>query len=291
MRSIVHLITTAACLFVLLSSTASAERSSSGDESHRWVPSIAITTGMLVDGARGEVESTLRPSDSASNDRLALWLGGSLEMMTPAWEPLGGRTRFFVHGGLEGNFGLERDVAKEGAPGPFIAPTTPRFGDDALVQGQGSAARVEPTGFQASAGVGFSITFDTAWRRIRVKPSFEYLYEELDISGVVHRAVSDDPAIPSFIFFVLSDSEEKAFHGIGPGLEVEADVGRAGPFEIALSVSGSAYKILGDRDVELTSMDPTATESATWRYRKNEWSYRSYVGLRFRWAPDGKRSR
>lgn len=287
MRSVVNGIT-AACI-VLLCGTSSAEPLVV-DESRRWVPSLALTSGMLVGGARGEVASTVRPSATGSKSIISPWLGGSLEIMTPAWEPLGGRTRFFVHGGLAGNLGFERDLAKEGNPDTFVAPTIPGFGDEALVRGQGSVTRAEPTDFQASAGIGFSITIDTEWRRIRVKPSFEYLVEEIEISGLVHRAISVDPAIPSFNFFAISGTEEKYFHGIGPGLEVEADIVRKGPFLLALTVSGGAYHTLGDRDVVISSTDATGAESATWRYRKDAWTYRGHVGLRFRWTPDVDRS-
>jgi hypothetical protein len=287
MRSIVNAII-AACI-ALLSSAASAEPLVV-DESRRWVPSLALTSGMLVGGARGEVASTVRPSAIGSQSLISPWLGGSLEIMTPGWEPLGGRTRFFVHGGLAGNVGFERDLAKEGAPDTFVAPTIPAFGDEALVRGQGSVIRAEPTDFQASAGIGFSITIDTKWRRIRVKPSFEYLVEEIEISGLVHRATSDDPAIPSFNFFAISGAEEKYFHSIGPGLEVEADIARKGPLLLALTVSGGAYHILGDRNVEFSSTDATGAESAAWRYRRDAWTYRFHVGLRFRWAPDVDRS-
>jgi hypothetical protein len=283
MRSIVNGIT-AACI-VLLSSASSAEPPAV-EESQIWVPSLAVTSGILVERARGGVESSVRPSANGTQSLISPWLGGSLEMMGPAWEPLGGRTRFFVHGGLAGNVGFERDLAKEGSPDTFVAPTIPRFGDEALVQGQGSVTRAEPTDFQASAGIGFSITIDTEWRRIRVKPSFEYLVEEIEISGLVHRATSNDPAIPSFNFFAISGTEEKYFHGIGPGLEVEADIVRKGPLLLALTVSGGAYYILGDRDVVISSTDATGAESATWRYRKDAWTYRGHVGLRFRWAPD-----
>lgn len=282
MRSIVNGIT-AACL-VLLSGASSAEPPAV-EESQIWVPSLALTSGLLVGNARGSVESSVRPSANGTQSVLSPWLGGSLEIMTPAWEPLGGRTRFFVHGGLAGNVGFERDLAKEGAPGELVAPTLPRFGDEGLVQGQGSVTRAEPTDFQASAGIGFSITIDTEWRRFRIKPSFEYLVEEIEISGLVHRAKSVDPSIPSFDFIVISGNDTEYFHSIGPGLEIEADIARMGPILMAFTVSGGAYHLLGDRDVVISSADSTGAESATWRFRRDAWTYDFHVGVRFRWAP------
>jgi hypothetical protein len=287
MRSILNGIT-GVCI-VLLCSPSSADPGVV-DKSRKWVPSLALTSGILSSSARGEVSSTVRPSAIGSDSLTSPWLGGSVEIMTPSWEPLGERNRFFVHGGVAGNFGFERDLAKEGAPGPFIAPTVPLFGSEDLVRGQGSVTRVEPTGFQASAGVGFSITIDTEWRPIRIKPSLEYLVEEVQVSGLVHRAVSVDPAIPSFDFVSISGAEEQFFHSIGPGLEIEADITRKGPLLLALTASGGAYHLLGDSDVEFSSTDATGTESATWSYRKDPWTYRFDVGMRFRWAPRVDRS-
>ncbi len=289
MRSIVNGIT-GVCI-VLLCSTSSADPRVV-DESRKWVPSLAVTSGILISSARGEVSSTVRPSAIGSDNLTSPWLGGSLEIMTPSWEPLGERTRFFVHGGVAGNFGFERDLAKEGAPGPFILPTDPLFNEEIVVRGQGSVISVEPTGFQASAGVGFSITIDTQWRPIRIKPSFEYLVQKIQVSGLVHRAISDDPTIPSFYLFAISGAEEKFFHSIGPGLEIEADITRKGPLLLALTASGGAYHLLGDSDVEFSSTDTAGTQSATamWSYRKDPWTYRFDVGMRFRWAPRTDRS-
>jgi hypothetical protein len=279
------------CIFIALLATTASAAPPDFRESSRWVPSLGVTSGLLVEQhAEGEVASTVRPRADGSNSLVAPWLGADLEGMTPAWEPLGGRIRFFVHGGIAGNLGFERDLAKEGAPGAFVEPDLPLFGDEELVRGQGSVTRVEPTGLQASAGIGVSFTLDTEWRRIRIKPSFEYLLEEVEISGVVHRAVSVDPSIPSFDLIAISGTEDRSFHGIGPGLEVDTDIARTGPFLLALTASAGAYHILGDRDVVVSSTDATGTESAIWRYRKNAWIYRAQVGLRFRWAPRVDRS-
>ena len=284
MRFILNAVALAGIIFFSGSSAADPEL---GEGSQRWVPSFALKSGLLMSSASGEVASTGRPSASGTEDLISPWIGGSLELMTPAWESLGGRTRFFVHGGLSGNVGLERDLAKEGAPGEFKVPTIPQFGSPDLVRGQGSVTSVKPTGFQASAGIGLSFTIDTDWRPIRIKPSLEYLVEEVEVSGVVHRATSLDPSIPTFNLYAVSGAERRFFHSLGPGLEVEADIFRKGPMLLALMGSGGAYRLLGDSDVEFSSTDPTGVESATWGYTKDPWTYRFDVGVRFRWVPDG----
>ena len=280
----------AICTLALLARASSAELPAENAQ-HRWVPSLAITSGLIADGARGGVTSSIRPSAAGTESFASPWLGGSVGIATPALEVGGVRSRLFAHAGVAGNFGVERDLAKEGSPGPFVVPPENADFGEITVEGQGSTASAGPRGLQSSAGVGVSIEVDTPWRTIRVKPSFEYLHEQVRISGGVRRAQDDDLSIQSYLFFVISGSRNKDFHGIGPGLELETDVSRVGPFEIALALSGSAYKILGNRSVTFTETDPTAAQSATWRYRKQAWTYRGYVGLRFLWSPDGKRSR
>ena len=297
MRPIIKSI--AVALLLLVSNSSFAESGDEG-ESARWIPSLEITTGMLVSSASGSVVSTLQEegqlepaieSASGAADFVSPWIGGSLEIMTPVWKPLGGGTRFFLHGGLARNVGFERDLAKEGSPGPFkLPPLIPQFGSAELVRGTGSVTRAAPSGFQASAGIGISFTIETDWRPIRIKPSFEYLVEEIEISGLTHRATSLDPATPSWNLYAVSGSQTRFFHSIGPGLEIEADIFRKGSVLMALTTSGGAYHILGDRDVEFSSADPTGTESATWSYRKDPWTYRFDVGVRFRWAPRVDRS-
>ena len=86
----------------------------------------------------------------------------------------------------------------------------------------------------------------------------------------------------------MQGSGKKTYHGIGPGLEVELDTARAGPFMLTIFLSGQAYKILGDRVVSFTGSfsDVYRDETADWRFEKAAWSYRAGVGLRFRWLPE-----
>ena len=83
---------------------------------------------------------------------------------------------------------------------------------------------------------------------------------------------------------MLNGSGSKTFHGVGPGLEIEMDTRRAGPFLLALFVSGQAYKILGDREISFSASNEYG-ETADWTYENHSWVYRGGVGLRFRFLP------
>jgi len=235
-------------------------------------------------------------------------VSGSLELMAPALSDHWGRPRLFAHAGVGGNFALEYDVAKAGNPGTLEEPppgfVKPPVDQPGLVSGQGSTTSVQPRELLVSAGGGIAFSFDAWGRRFRIKPSAEYLREEVEVTGVVSGALVDyqgtpttppglDP--PTYNLFNGSGSERQVFHGIGPGLELEADVARSGPLVWSVLVSGGAYRILGDRTVEFsaplvqtgtgdTIFDPPHT--ATWKYQKDPWSYRAHVGIRLRWAPD-----
>lgn len=278
------------------------------DETARWVPAFGITSGIITQGTQGSVDShflpsgeDVRPPVDGGVDLLSPWMGASLELMTPSPGELPGRPRFFLHGDVGLDFGFGRSVAKEGAPGPFVPPDTrPPITVDAVVEGQGSETSAEPRLFMAGAGAGIAFTLDAMGRRIRIKPSVEYMQEQLDIVGVVHRALIVDPGVagrpnqgipdipPTYQFVTLQGSQRETYHGVGAGLEVETDGGRAGPLVLTLFVSGQAYRILGNRTTQFTQVaDDTidGVPEATWSFTKDAWTYRAGVGMRFRWQP------
>jgi hypothetical protein len=298
------------------------------DESERWVPSFSLFSGVLVQNADGDLTSSrilgecadpppfppdpahceqqIRPTAPLSDvplpsvttrgdDRMVTpFVGGSLELMTPGLISLPGRPRLFVHGDAAASFSATRDLAKEGVPGAFEVAEGVTFPKETNVLGQGSTTSAQVMPLVVSAGAGVAFTLEAWERRIRIKPSVEYLREEIEVEGVVKRAVQTRYRRPSptaedfpdgFRLIELSGSEKQVFHGIGPGLEVEIDTLRAGPFMLAVYVSGSAHAFLGDREVEFSDTNADG-ESAAWRFEKNEWAFRGFVGLRFRWVPE-----
>jgi hypothetical protein len=297
------------------------------DETERWVPSFSVFSGVLVQDAdadlvsgriQGECVATTIPSDPAhceqqirptapppTSEPLPLvridgddlmvtpYVGGSLELMTPGLTSLPGRPRFFVHGDAAASFSATRDVAKEGVPDEFAPAEGLEFTAEASILGQGSATSAEVMPLVISGGAGVAFTLDAWGRRIRIKPSVEYVREEIEVEGIVHRAVQtrNMPAprpedFPDgFRLIELGGREKQVFHGIGPGLEVEMDTLRAGPFMLAVYLSGNAYTFLGDREVEFSDTNEDG-ESAEWHFEKNEWAFRGFVGLRFRWVPE-----
>lgn len=282
------------------------------DETERWVPSIAFSSGVYAREAQGEVRSSgftdrlgdpdqLRPPDEGHDLVMGAWVNGSVELMTPGLAALPGRPRLFVHGGGGGIFGIERDLAKEGSPEEFASgvATLPSQNQPEIgISGQGSTTTVEVQPFDIAAGAGIAFSMDVLGRRVRLKPSVEYFRETVEVSGLVQRAirttVPSNVAPTEFLLVSLSAEEEKVHQGLGGGLELEVDAARAGPFLLSLFAGGQVYRVLGDRDLTLTDAlqiqdDPVLqdqTIDATWEYESNPWIYRGGVGLRFRWLPE-----
>ncbi len=281
---------------------ASADETSEIEETQRWVPSVGIIWGIFgQDSEASSVTSSLtgsnppapaRPATSGSQVMLAPFAGGSFELMSPRLHESGGRPRLFAHVDGTAAMGFSYDIAKEGEPGTLIPPSFPV--PEAEVAGQGSKteAQAESAILTGGAGVAFAVALGD-WR-FRIKPSVEYMREEIEVKGTISRAVTRPPIPPppgastDFRLIDFAGSKTKTFHGIGPGLEIELDAARIENFAITVFLSGQAYALLGGRDVDFSDShtDAIGTETASWHFRRDRWLYRSSMGIRFRWLPD-----
>ena len=216
------------------------------------------------------------------------------------------------------------------APVPGDAPPAT---SGVSIDGQGSSTTGTVKTLVVSSGFGPAFTVPVGERRLRIKPSLEYFREEMEVEGLASRAIqtntgrttppctyptcnpnSPPPSLPTAVYAhfvtpatVLQGSETKTYYGIGPGLEVEMDAARAGPLLLAVYLSGQAYRLLGDLDIDFdattTLTDPAlnpnpgptspcgptagqCTVSAKWTFHPHAWTYRGGVGLRFRWLPE-----
>jgi hypothetical protein len=267
-------------------------------------------------------QTTLPLSPPAEGDDLLIvpFVGGNIELSSPGWRGLPGSPRFFIRGDASAAFSLEKDVARDGAPDELVDPERPNF-TPAGVAGQGSTTSVRVEPLVISAGAGIAFTFEAFDRRFRIKPSVEYMREQTRVRGQVLVAQNvrpgrsqAPPPMPqteinsTFRFLELEGEKKRWFNGIGPGLEIEMDAARAGPFMLTLYASGQAFHWLGDRNIEIEpgelsvsysgphldfpppfNFDPDTVpndESARWTYKRNRWGYRGGIGIRFRWQPD-----
>jgi hypothetical protein len=259
----------------------------------RWVPSLAITSGLTIQKLQGSVDSVLFQPEtnptavplqgSFDDDDLAVspFVGGSLEVMTPAL-PIPLRPRLFMSGEILPTFDNERRVAVDKNPGCLRGPEVGApcvmdivglldrsFAEDAVI-GQGSltTADIDTLVYGASFGVSFPARI--AERQIRIKPSAGWITYKVDSTGTVVDAacptyppqpqINPNKCIPivtdpqgALRETVLMGSGSQRFHGIGGGLDIEMDTIRYGPLGVSLFLGARAYRILGDRTIAFSA--------------------------------------
>jgi hypothetical protein len=293
----------AALLLALLSlaHVAAAETGGDAGAEPTWWPAVSLQAGAVFHSFQSKIVSSdladaplgnpqpIRPSAAGTSVYPAPWLRADLELVGPAI-PFAPTLRPFVHGGLGVEFGVSRDIAKEATIGEFaLAPGFPSNTMGAanleqLVRGQGSKITVETEPLFFSAGVGMSLTTRVAERTLRIKPSFEYFWQQVRAGGSVHRAVLENPDpsdLDDFRLVSLSETEVRSFHAIGPGLELETDVSRKKSMVATVFLSGTAMYFVGERKIELNQTNALG-ESAFFSIERKPWSWRVGVGVRVR---------
>jgi hypothetical protein len=244
-------------------------------------------------------------ADASNDTSITPLVGFSLELMTPRLLDALLYPRVFVRGEFAASFGFERNLAGDGRPDTFVPfdPSLLLAGqtdyDEAAIKGQGTRTRIQVERWVYSGGVGPALT--TSWfeRRVRIKPSFEYLRQEIELIGVVHRALKLRIPVQAGNFndlrlIAISQTKTITLDGFGPGLEVEVDTARVGPFLTSTYIMGRGYYFFDNLEHTLTATnsDPNGCnaagqcEMARWTYDIEPWAWRAGVGFRLRWLPE-----
>lgn len=284
-----------------------------------WIPAFSIASGVTFQQQEASVESRdvtndvqLRDPDDGRDWAVTPYLGIDLELSSPVVASIPGNPRFFVNAELLPSFGASLDIAREGDPKGFdppdgnLAPPECPFGfgcfDQEAVAGVGSrtTAQVDTLSYAAHAGVSFPL--ELYGRQLHVKPSIGWYRYSVKVDGRVLSALKPSSVVPDVRYITLEDKDDITLDGIGPGLELELDVGRFGPLAPSLYIEGHAYRIFTDRKVKLSassgllscppppdstgfcgSLLPPAEYQAKWSFKADPWIYRGGVGMRFRW--------
>jgi len=297
---------------VLVPLTTTITRSLREGKGERFTTTGSVSSSLIT----GVLPAATTALPTAGKDLfLTPTVGASLELMTPGLQSVPLTPRLFIHGDATLGFAFDRNVAKEGVPdGAEIPNPVPPVYTEGQVKGVGSKTAGEVKTLIFSGGLGTALNIEMWERPLRIKPSFEFIRQEVNVTGRLTRAfrkntglrqtfLTNPPAAPlfttpaaaAFIPIDLEASETKTYYGIGPGLELEMDAARAGPVMLTVFLSGQAYKMLGDPDVQLQASqvinDPALvpnnqTVSASFDFTLHSWAYRGGVGLRFRWLPE-----
>jgi len=249
----------------------------------------------------------------ATGDELAVtpYVGGNLSLMAPAFAVLG-RPRLFASVELPYQFGIDRNVAQRQRPTGLEEPdnvdVTEELDEGALL-GAGSRTRTEVQGlaFGASAGVAFG--FEAFGKQFRLKPYAGWLRTQIGVRGRVENGicinnppgnVKDDCDLdgvqfgdPGFTRVVTLKAHDSLWlDGLGPGVDLEMDTGRLGPYTVSIFLGGGAYYLLSDRTAAFSATQTIGPDTlgapvdyhADFTFRVNPWLYRGGLGLRFSWV-------
>ena len=282
------------------------------------------------------------------------------ELMSPALLSGWGSPRALAHADIGYAFGFARGITRVGSPldrmelpfppSELDTHQPPLYNSEQEMVGQGSKLTASVDSLLVGAGFGIAFTFEVGDRTFRVKPTVEYLREEMEISGTLRQAtrttffspprdmsqwtpttpifgaplnIPEDatPADAGFREINLDGSSTRVYHGVGPGLELEMDTGRVGPFVVSIYSGMRAYHFSGDDlSVDFVAQNPPDTaftldglppgpgtnvegrnenlfrncsvdnanqcESASFSFEKESWAYTGHVGLRFRFSPE-----
>jgi hypothetical protein len=251
-------------------------------------PPHFVPNGTLCPNSEFPVTS----STSGGDTDIASLVNASLELATPRLIDRLLSPRLFAHADAAIAFGFERNLAGERKPGLFFLDTplsnTHTEFSEGEVAGQGSRAKMQIRSLVVSGGAGVAFTATVFERKIRLKPSLEYLTEEVDLIASVRRAVKQVDPAKSFTDFRLIDlhaSSTERLHGVGGRLELEIDAGRLGPVMMSIFVNGGAYHFLGNLHHTFFRQNEFG-ENATWNFDLDPWTYRAGVGARFKWLPE-----
>jgi len=253
---------------------------------NRWVPSLAITSGAIMQDQQGSVDSEmlvdqppfspLRGFVDGDDFAVSPFVGVALELMTPAI-PIPTRPRFFASGEILPTFASDRELAIEGDPdcirsleagATCVVDRDPdEIRDLTFAQseangaGSKTTATVDTLVYGANLGLAFPMRIGK--RQIRIKPSVGWINYGVDAEGLVVAAACAPPNrctdLPPQFFIPrpgyvremrLEASDSRRFNGVGPGLDIEMDTGRFGPLGASLFMGARAYRILGNRKME-----------------------------------------
>jgi len=288
--------------------------------SGNWAPSVGIVGGADVQDVKASSTTTavqppvispvpgnLRPDSDGDVRIYAATVGVDFGLMSPRIADQAGLPRFFIHANIEANLSADAQPTSESARGSLRGPLgstgapVATFAERSVL-GQGTQGLVSFDPLQVRAGFGMAFSFEALGRRVRIKPSFEYIRKRVESRAGLSRVIQTggvpgqgnqtfieaDNLLTQARFAVLDIDFTSTLHGIGPGLEVEVDAWRSGPNIISLFGSFSAYRFLGDLSEtgSASTNNPGIPETATFRFDYDPWAYRVGFGFRFRWQPE-----
>ena len=300
------------------------------EEQGRFALGFAITGGVLIAQQNGRVDTSTNivvpppcflfpncssasppsavasPTPFASNadssvNTVSPNIGVAIELMAPALDFVPSKPRVFGTFEILPTFAGEATVARTGAATELSAPENlePRFYPASQIEGTGSriTAEVMTTVLAANLGAAFAVEYRD--RVLRFKPSVGWLRWGVITEGRALDAYKNDPVTfqirePLYGDYVRAvevvGRGSGFFNAIGPGFELEMELGRRGELRPVIYAAGFAYHTVGENSITYQGSsgvitDPLGSASylATYTFEVADWSYRAAIGFRLRW--------
>ena len=249
------------------------------------------------------VSPTPFANNAASNaNSVSPNMGVTLELMTPALDIVPGKPRVFAAFEILPTYASELTVALSGAATELRAPENlePQFFSVNAIEGSGSRVTAEVMTTVLAANLGPAFAFEYRDRVLRLKPSVAWLRWGVITEGKSLDAFKNDPVVfqnqePLYGSFIrnvdVRGRSSGFFNAVGPGLELEIELGRRGDFRPVMYASGFAYRTVGEDTIVYQGSSGTindtlgqATYLATYTFQVDDWSYRAAIGFRLRWV-------
>ena len=297
-RSVVTLRAAVASVLGLLVVSPVANADAVDPYADRWLPGISFESGIRILEADFSIDTSERGVFENDARSVFFFAGAAVQLATPVIADPGVPVRLFGRFGAATSFDGRFGATNEGAPGPLIVPPnggtpgTPAFVNAISGQGSSTQARAEP--LILSAAFGADLSFDVMGRKLHVKPSLEWIWQEDQVVGLLGFGEStnvppaDTARCPCRTGFIRVESIED-FQGIGPGLEFEVEASRVGPGLLTAYAGAKAYYAL-TTEVILNGTSPLTDDSreislrAT--YERERWDYVVGFGFRLYWLPE-----
>ncbi len=261
----------------------------------RWSAAGTFSINLLRQEVHGRGVSSRRPRNQEGTPQYGSKLlveyafGLAFDVMAPSIADVPGQPQPVAFVEVSQPLGLEIDAAREGSPNGFMIPELPPSGDSDITEvgvgGQGLKTEAEYRTPALVAGIGVSFSADGWGERFRFRPSIQYLMQRVELDGTVldadgRQLVESGVVIEDFSLLTLRATGQKTIHGLGGGLEVEIDVLRGRRGTLSMLAGIHAYRIIGNRSIQLSASD--GTDTATWGATFDPVVYRGNVGFRYR---------
>lgn len=254
-------------LLAITAVAAAAQGEDAGKTVRGWTPSLSVGFSIFNQDSGGEIESGYTDDfGTGRSDRmLTSTFNTELTLLTPALGTSAVEPRFFVRAGfqvpLSDTFTAQKIArtltgpTRETTPLPFTpdffevcpdATFAPVGGPviSGTCQINGEIAITVNVNWRAGLGMEFTIPWGD--RHFSIRPSLDYFGQSVEANGSNSRI--QKPGQPSIRDTVSVNSGTQIMHGIGPSLEFDLDVARAGPVTLEIFLTTSFYWLLGSNE-------------------------------------------